>query len=213
MTTKQLTGLYAITDSQLMPDVRQLLLKVESALKGGARLVQYRDKSGDQEKREREARALCQLCHHYGRPLLINDDLELARKVNAQGIHLGQTDGDPARARQILGDRAIIGITCHDSMELAIKAEMQGADYVAFGAVFASGTKPHAQRAPLSLLKAARDRISIPIVAIGGIRVDNARQVIDHQADMVAVVHHLFGADDIEDRARAFASLFSEPTR
>ncbi|SEG80308.1 thiamine phosphate synthase [Marinobacterium lutimaris] len=202
-------GLYGITDSTLMPDDRTLLDAVEKSLRGGASLIQYRDKSDDSDKRLRQARALNQLCQQYQVPLLINDDAQLAFDSGASGVHLGQTDGSLQQARDLLGPDAIIGITCHDQLDLALQAREGGADYVAFGAFFASKTKPNAQPAPLTLLQQARQQLDCPIVAIGGLSVDNASQVISAGADLVAVVHALFAADDIETRAQAFSRLFA----
>ncbi len=203
-----LHGLYAITDSHLTPD-STLLEQVEAALKGGARVVQYRDKSTDQRKRLRQAKTLVALCQQYGRPLLINDDPQLALACGADGVHLGQSDAGLTEARILLGQQAIIGITCHDSIELAQQAQQQGADYVAFGAFFASASKPDVSPAPLSLLQQARGRLRLPLVAIGGISVDNAPQLISQGADMVAVIQDLFAASDIEVRARQLTAQFN----
>lgn len=208
MITHNLHGLYAITDANLMPEDQTILASVSAALRGGARTVQYRDKSSDHSKRLRQATALAELCRSYGVPLLINDDVELAMKCGADGVHLGQEDGSLAYARGRMGDRAIIGITCHDRLDLALAAEAGGADYLAFGAFFPSSTKPDAKPAPVELLTEARTRLRLPIVAIGGLSVDNANQVINAGADMVAVIHALFAHDDIEAQARAFDRLF-----
>lgn len=202
-------GLYGITDSTLMPDDATLLNSVEKALQGGTTLIQYRDKSDDQEKRLRQATSLAGLCRAYDVPLLINDDIQLALESGADGVHLGQEDGSLAEARALLGDKAIIGITCHDRLPLALTAAADGADYVAFGAFFPSKTKPGAKPAPLDLLRNARQQLSCPIVAIGGLSVDNASQVISAGADLVAVVHALFAQDDIKARAQAFSRLFA----
>ncbi len=202
-----LQGLYAITDTQLTPE-HQLLTKVSAALLGGARLIQYRDKSTDGAARLRQACMLAELCQTFGRPLIINDDPELALACGASGVHLGQGDTDLAYARALLGKQAIIGITCHDSLELALQAQQQGADYVAFGAFFTSRSKPGVKPAPLALLLQARQQLRVPIVAIGGISVDNASQLITRGADMVAVIQDLFTATDIESRARQLATLF-----
>ncbi len=207
MKTSDLQGLYAITDSDLMPG-NALFTRVEAALKGGAVVVQYRDKSDDQQRRRMEASRLLEICRRYQRPLLINDDIELAAEIGAHGVHIGQSDGSLAEARETLGDSAIIGVTCHDSPALAQQAQAGGADYVAFGAFFPSSSKPGAPSAPISLLHDARQQLRIPVVAIGGIRVDNAGQIITAGADMVAVIHSLFAADDVEATAQAFAGLF-----
>lgn len=205
-----LTGLYAITDSHLMPDTDTLCRRVEAALQGGASLVQYRDKSSDSEQRLQQARLLRELCHRHGARLLINDDVELAIAAGADGVHLGQEDSSLAAARERLGEQATIGITCHDRLDLARTAVAGGADYVAFGAFFPSSTKPKATQAPIELLHLARTELGCPIVAIGGISVDNAGQLIEAGANMIAVVHALFAHDDIRDRASAFSALFQD---
>lgn len=205
----RLQGLYGITDATLMPDTEALLNQVELSLQGGTRVIQYRDKSTDKQKRLQQAQALQQLCQKYQTPLLINDDVELAAAVNAAGVHLGQSDGEAQAARKTLGPDAIIGITCHDSLELARTAVSAGADYVAFGAFFPSKTKPNAKPASLSLLTQAREQLKLPIVAIGGITVDNAQQLIDAGADMIAVIHALYAAEEITQQAQRFAQQFT----
>lgn len=204
----RLHGLYGLTDAELMPTDSAMLERVEAALRGGMRLLQYRDKSDDAERRLRQARALLDLCRQYDCPLLINDDVELAHTSDADGVHLGQQDGSVAAAREYLGSRALIGQTCHERIELAHSAIRAGADHVAFGAFFPSQTKPGATPAPLSLLQTAREQLDVPVVAIGGISVDNAPQVIEAGADLVAVVHALFAAEDIRQQARRFAQQF-----
>jgi len=204
----KLRGLYAITDSELLKG--KLLPYVEAALKGGATLLQYRDKSSDEARRLREAEALRELCNRYGAALIINDDAELAARLGV-GLHLGQTDGSLSVARALLGRKAIIGGTCHAQLELAEAAAKEGASYVAFGRFFNSTTKPGAPSADLELLAAAKANINLPMVAIGGVTLDNAPTLIAHGASMVAVVHGLFGADsaaEVERRARAFSALF-----
>lgn len=208
MTEFTLQGLYAITDGTLMPDTASMLFQVEQALRGGAKVIQYRDKSTDTLKRQSQSQALLDLCNQYSIPLLINDDVELAKKIGAQGVHLGQSDGIVSQAREYLGAGYIIGNTCHNSIALAQTACQQGADYVAFGAFFASSTKPDAKPAPLQLLTEARSKLPVPVVAIGGINMDNAGQVITAGADMVAVIHSLFASDDICTQAGCFDSLF-----
>lgn len=205
----QLYGLYGITDSELLPNDETLLDSVQKALEGGMRILQYRDKSSDTTRRLRQAKALVALCHQHNAVLLINDDVELAKLSGADGVHLGQGDGSPSQARAALGAQAIIGVTCHDQLELAQEAAAQGADYVAFGAFFPSKTKPNAKPAPLELLHTARQEINAPVVAIGGITVDNAHQVIDAGAQMIAVVHALFAAADITAQAHAFNQTFN----
>ena len=204
----KLRGLYAITDSELLKG--RLLPYVEAALKGGATLLQYRDKSSDDARRLREAETLRELCNRYGAALIINDDAELAARLGV-GLHLGQGDGSLSAARALLGRQAIIGGTCHAQLELAEAAAKEGVSYVAFGRFFNSTTKPGAPSADIALLAAAKAKVNLPIVAIGGVTLDNAPALIAHGASMVAVVHGLFGADsaaEVERRARAFSELF-----
>ncbi|WP_313085917.1 thiamine phosphate synthase [Pseudomonas sp.] len=210
MKDTKLRGLYAITDSTLLADGR-LLPYAEAALAGGARLLQYRDKSDDDRRRLREAEALRELCERYGADLIINDDAELAARLGV-GVHLGQEDGSLAVARALLGRRAIIGATCHARLELADQAVAEGASYVAFGRFFDSNTKPGAPAATVSLLEQARQRFGLPIAVIGGVTLDNAAELIARGASLVAVVHALFSAEspqDVERRARAFTELFA----
>lgn len=207
---KPLRGLYAITDSQLLAGGR-LLPYVAAALAGGARLLQYRDKSADAARRLDEAGALAELCARHGAALIVNDDLELAARLGV-GLHLGQEDGSLAAARARLGEAAIIGGTCHARLDLAERAVAEGASYVAFGRFFNSNTKPGAPAATPELLEQARARIARPIVAIGGVTLETAPGLIRRGADMVAVIHALFAADsaaEVERRARAFAQLFA----
>jgi thiamine-phosphate pyrophosphorylase len=203
-------GLYAVTDSTLLPG-NTLVPAVEAALRGGAVLVQYREKHLPREERLRQARALNQCCREYRVPLIINDDPQLALACGAAGVHLGQQDGSVAEARNLLGGEAIVGATCHGQLELAERAATQGADYLAFGRFHTSGTKPGAPAATLNVLEQAR-RFGLPCTAIGGITVDNGAQLVRAGADLLAVVGGLFSGDNaqIEDRARAFSRLFVE---
>lgn len=199
--------LYAITDSDLLPG-EKLFSAVEAALKGGCKFVQYRDKSTDKEKRFNDATALLILCNNYEANLIINDDMELAKKISAHGVHLGQDDGDPKSARALLGANAIIGVTCHDSLEFAQKAIDEGASYIAFGRFFSSNTKPDARPATLNLLTQAKEKFpNLMIVAIGGITLENAKSVVDAGADIIAVCHSLFSADSIEAQTKLFIEL------
>ncbi|WP_263080470.1 thiamine phosphate synthase [Endozoicomonas sp. Mp262] len=204
----RLKGLYGITDCQLQPDDKTLMETVELALIGGMRVLQYRDKSQDHARRVRQAGALKALCHRYQALLIINDDIELTAEVEADGVHLGQQDDTIENARKRLGDYAIIGISAENSIAQAKAAVEQGVDYLAFGRFFPSVTKPEAKAAPLSLLSEVRTSFDHPIVAIGGITVDNAPDIITAGADMVAVVNNLFSAPDIQYRAREFTRLF-----
>ncbi|WP_437882742.1 thiamine phosphate synthase [Pseudomonas sp. LRF_L74] len=205
----KLRGLYAITDSSLLADGR-LLPYVEAALRGGARLLQYRDKSADAARRLREAEALLKLCERYGAGLIINDDAELAARLGV-GVHLGQSDGSLDAGRALLGRKAIIGSSCHADLGLARQAEAQGASYVAFGRFFNSLTKPGVPTATLELLAEAKQNIGLPIAAIGGITLDTAPALIAQGASLLAVINALFAAPsaaEVEQRARAFSALF-----
>lgn len=207
----RLRGVYALADTSLLaPD--QLLPRVESALVGGVAIVQYRDKSHDGARRYDEAKALRDLCWHYRAVFIVNDDVELAQRVGADGVHLGRDDVSPALARERLGPDALIGATCYNQIELAAPALAAGADHVAFGRFFASHTKPGEIYASLDLLRAARSALDCPIVCIGGIRVDNAAPLVAAGADAIVVGHALFGPHvDTESAARALAALWHRP--
>jgi thiamine-phosphate pyrophosphorylase len=207
--SSKLRGLYAITDSQLL-EGGKLLPYVEAALRGGVRLLQYRDKSQDAARRLREASELAELCARHRASLIINDDAELAARLGV-GLHLGQGDGSLAAARALLGPQAIIGATCHADLQLAATANREGASYLAFGRFFTSQTKPGAPSARPELLTQARAHFNVPLVAIGGVDLDNAGQLIRAGADLLAVIHALFSAPsaaEVERRARAFSVLF-----
>ena len=197
------SALYAITDSRLMPG-ELLFSKAESALKAGIGCLQYREKTADPAEKQQRARRLLQLCQRYNTPLIINDDLQLALEIGADGVHLGQSDGSLSDARRLLGADKILGVTCHDSLDLAQQAQDAGADYLAFGRFFPSATKPDAPPAPLSRIAEAKARFQRPIVVIGGIGPDNAAQVLEQGADMIAVVNSLFAADDPGQASRLF---------
>ena len=204
----KLKGLYAITDENLITNAR-FSEAVELALQGGARIIQYRDKSNNPQKRLQQATILCSLCEQYQTVSIINDDIELAKAVNADGVHLGKDDISLAKARQILGDKTIIGVSCYNDLSLAVKAEENTADYVAFGAMFPSATKPRAIVAGPDIISQAKQQLSIPVCSIGGITINNIHQVIQHGADMTAVISDLFSADDIQHTAKQLSQQFS----
>lgn len=195
-----LRGLYAIADTGVLgPGLFEAA--VEAALAGGACVVQYRDKSADRQRRASQATTLVTLCRKHGAVALVNDDVELALQVNADGVHVGRDDGDPAAARERLGSGRILGVSCYDDLARAREAVALGADYVAFGSVFPSSTKPGAVHAPLELFARARDELDVPLCAIGGITADNAAEVFAAGADLVAIIRDLFLARDIRARA------------
>ncbi len=203
-----LSGLYAVTPD--LDDTTELLRRVGQALQGGLRLLQYRNKPAAAALRREQAGALLALCRAQSVPLVINDDLQLALEIGADGAHLGREDGDLAAARAALGPGKLLGISCYDDIGRAREAKRVGADYVAFGSFFASPTKPAAVRAPLTLLGAAKAGLGLPVCAIGGITLQNAPQLIAAGADLLAVITDLFEAPDIRARAAAYTSLFSE---
>lgn len=203
----RIAGLYVLT-AELPGQSEALLERVEEVLRGGARTIQYRDKTSSPQQRRQEASAIAKLCRQNEALFLINDDPELALAVSADGVHLGQDDMTLAQARAILGAQAIIGISCYDSLALAQQAAVAGADYIAFGSVYPSATKPTAVRAPLSLFSAAKQQVQLPLVAIGGISAANASAVIAAGADAVAVISNVFLADSPYAAAREIADLF-----
>lgn len=203
-----LRGLYAITDERLMTEA-DFLFKAEQALLGGAHLIQYRDKSRDEKKRLQQATALKQCCQKHHALFIINDDIQLTKTVQADGVHLGENDQSIEQARQLLGDEAIIGVSCYNQLELALQAERLGADYIAFGAFFPSATKPQARIADLELLATAKQQLRIPICCIGGINATNVHTLIEHGADMTAIITDLLSSDDIQKTASHIARLFS----
>ena len=200
-------GLYAITPEET--NTRRLLQLAESVLAQGIALMQYRNKGTDPVLRLEQALGLKLTCLTYGVPLIINDDIELARSMQADGVHLGQTDGDPAAAREELGPDALIGMSCYASLDRARAARSQGADYLAFGAFFDSPSKPAAARANPSILRDAR-RFELPLVAIGGIQPDNVHTLRSAGADLIAVISGLWSAPDPSEAASAYIAAFEE---
>jgi len=199
--TDRLKGLYVITDENLIRE-ENFEPAVEAALLGGANIIQYRDKSSDQKKRHSQAETLSRLCEQHQATCIINDDIQLAKAVGAHGVHLGKDDDSILKAREILGDETIIGVSCYDDISLAETAESNLADYVAFGAIFSSPTKQNAKVAGPEILSTARQQITLPVCAIGGITQDNIELVLQHGADMVAVISHVFAADDIRQSTK-----------
>lgn len=197
-------GLYAITQT-VHKSIDTILIEVEQVILGGAVVVQYRDKQPQDALLL--ALELVQLCHAYHIPLIINDDVELADQVSADGVHLGKDDGSIAQARQRLGSNAIIGVSCYNSVEKALVAQQQGADYVAFGRFFPSSSKPLAAPAEINTLQEAKRILTIPMVAIGGILPENGTPLLNAGADLLAVIGGLF-ASQAEQSARAYRALF-----
>jgi thiamine-phosphate pyrophosphorylase len=200
--------LYALTPDR--SDTGAMIECVAAALDGGATAIQYRNKAAAPKLRLQQALALRALCAGRGATFIINDDIDLARAVDADGVHLGRGDATIAMARARLGDAALVGVSCYDSLERAEAAVAAGADYIAFGSFFPSNTKPDAVRAELPLLSTAKARWKVPVVAIGGITPGNTGALIDAGADAVAVISALFDAGDVAAAARSFVALFNK---
>jgi len=192
---KRLQGLYVITDPELCKT--DIITQAEQALSGGAQIVQYRNKTATAQQKQQEAMQLNQLCQKHHRVFIINDDVALAKMINADGVHIGQSDTTLKQARTILGKEKIIGVSCNNQLDWALTAQQQGADYVAFGRFFASQTKPLAPPATMDLLIQAKQQLDIPIVAIGGITPDNAPELVQAGADMLALINGIFAQPDI----------------
>lgn len=205
-----LRGIYAITDAHLLPDDTHLQEAAEAAMRGGLKFLQYRDKTADASKALRQTRLLADLCLSYECQLIINDDPELAKACEAAGVHLGQNDGNLRHARELLGKEAIIGSTCHNSLQLAITAAEAGASYLAFGRFFQSLTKPNAPAASLGIFKQA-EHLNLPMVAIGGISLEQVPILAKAGACMIASVAGVFAQPCPEEAVRALRKAF-EPT-
>lgn len=207
--SQRLTGLYAITPD--WADSERLLTVTEAILQAGCRWLQYRNKTAPPALRQAQAWALRALTRRHGAQLIVNDDPGLARSVDADGVHLGREDAHVSAARDILGNDRLIGVSCYQSLALACKAVAAGADYVAFGSVYPSASKPQAAPADLALFTEARRSLPVPVVAIGGITPDNAAAVIAAGADALAVITALYAADDPRAQAERFLASF-DPT-
>ncbi len=204
----KLRGLYVITDTRLIPRQR-FVETVEAAVRGGATMVQLREKEAPQEEVIRLGRELLAVTRRYGALLIINDHPAVAKAVGADGAHVGREDPPVTETRALLGPEAIIGASCYGDVARAAAAEQEGADYVAFGTPFPSPTKTKRTDISLGIFRQVQQRVRVPVFAIGGITIDNARQVIDAGADGVAVVSGVFGAPDVEAAARVLAQLFA----
>jgi thiamine-phosphate pyrophosphorylase len=204
-----ITGLYAIADTHYLDDTR-LIEAVTQAIAGGARIIQYRDKKHTAAERMRQASELARLCRQLDALFIINDDVMLAKESQADGVHLGREDASLAQAREQFGPQAIIGVSCYNELARAEAAEKQGADYIAFGRFFPSRTKPQAVQASLDLLREAKMKLHIPVVAIGGITPENGASLIAAGADALAVIEGVFGQADVRAAAQRYAQLFTK---
>ena len=199
-------GVYAITDCEyLAPD--ELLSKTESILREGIALFQYRNKTEDKKNKKELAKTLQSLCKQYKTPFIVNDDLNLAKEIVADGIHLGQYDTKISTARRVLGDK-VIGVSCYNDFNRAIFAEKSGANYIAFGSFFPSTTKPNAAKANVELIIKSKEKFNIPVVAIGGITPENGKQLINAKVDYLAVINGIYSTEDAATSALAYNNLF-----
>lgn len=205
------SGVYGINRDQDAGEVLEHAL--QQAIRGGLAVFQYRRKSASLAAHEGEAARLLRRCRKCGIPFIVNDDVELARRIGADGVHIGREDSSLVAARQVLGPNVIIGVSCYDSVSRAQAAERDGADYVAFGRFFPSRTKPLAAPADPGTLTEARRLLRIPVVAIGGITPENGAALLRAGAEVLAVVDAVFGATDPEHAVRAFNALFSDGGR
>lgn len=210
---RPLRGLYAITPDALCSDASALASASEAALRGGARLLQLRDKRSDASSRRTNAERLLALCRRFGAAFIVNDDLELAAAIGADGVHVGASDAPVALARARLGAAAIVGTSCANVLARAVAAQEAGASYVAFGRFFASNTKPNAPQAELPLLREASRQVRLPVCAIGGVTPAHVPQLIEAGASLVAAVEGVFGSGrpaDIEAAARSYSRHFDQ---
>jgi thiamine-phosphate pyrophosphorylase len=203
-----LNGLYLVTPD--CDDTALLCQQVKQAVQGGVAMVQYRHKTASAALRLEQASALLTICRQAAVPLLINDHITLAQTLDADGVHVGQHDAAITQARALLGPGKIIGASCYNRFELAEQAQAAGADYIAFGACYPSPTKPQAPRANAALFTQAKQALSVPVVGIGGITLDNAPPLIAAGADALAVITDIFQASDISARCRQYLPLFAK---
>jgi thiamine-phosphate pyrophosphorylase len=208
MSDKKIQGVYAITDPYLLSD-NILYNSVSQAIDAGISVLQYRNKTASYDLQQQQAECLNTVCQKNQVVFLINDSIQLAKQVSADGVHLGKEDNNVSHAREQLGPSAIIGISCYNQLQRAIDAEQYGADYIAFGRFFSSKTKPHASAADPQIITQAKQKISIPIVAIGGITVENANTVINAGADSIAVINSIFAQKKTFNAAEELVQLFN----
>ncbi len=201
-------GLYAITDCENLT-TEQLVHKTEQILRTGAAMLQYRNKYDDFTVRESQAGQLQMLCGKYNVPFIINDDIELASAINADGVHLGKDDHNCEQARALFGQQKIIGISCYNDLNRAMAAESMGASYIAFGAFFPTQTKNNTVKAGPELIREAKQRLKLPVVAIGGITPENGKSLIDAGADFLAVISGIYGPADPAQVMQSYITLFN----
>ncbi len=199
-------GLYIVTPD--WDETEKLVVATEAALKGGAALVQYRHKTASPELRKEQAGKLLALCRQYNRPLIINDHIELALELGAEGIHVGGTDASVAEARKRVGPGMIVGASCYDSLDRARMSHEAGASYIAFGGFYPSRVKKYDFKTPYDIVTRAKEQIPLPVVVIGGMTPDNAVPLIEAGTDMVAAISAVYMTDDPQASAQAFIERF-----
>ena len=204
-----LNGIYLITDRQLSL-ARQMPIEnmVQQAIEGGVRLIQYRNKQSSLSTKKYEAAIVAKLCRAHNVTFLVNDDIDIALAVDADGVHIGQDDTSLTKARALLGPDKIIGVSCYNSFDLAKQAQTDGADYVAFGRFYPSRSKPNASPATIDTLQKACQQLDMPICAIGGITPLNAPNLLNNGAHMLAVIHSILASPNIRRAAQEFTDLF-----
>ncbi len=200
-------GLYAITDAKLIP-ANRFAETVEAAIKGGAAIIQLREKNENEDEIIRKGKALLEITQKYKAPLIINDSPEIAKKIGADGVHLGGEDKSVKEARKLLGGNAIIGVSCYGEIKSGINAEKAGADYAAFGTPYFTPTKPDRKPTPFEILREAKEKLKIPVFAIGGITPENVVNVLKTGVDGIAVITAIFGQQDAEEAARRITGKF-----
>lgn len=204
-----LRGLYAITDEYLTP-LETMKMQVSAAIEGGAKIVQFRYKSEITADVLISISEIQKVCRDNGVLFIVNDHMNLAKEIDADGIHIGKEDADDLPSIRAQFPGKIIGVSCYGDMKRAFDAEAAGADYVAFGSFFFSPTKPKSGVVSPSIINEAKEKLTIPVCVIGGITVENAPELLREGADMVSVISSLWKSEDVEKRAREFDRLFAE---
>lgn len=199
----ELKGLYVITDDSLTPD-ESIFEQVENSLKGGAKIVQLRDKKNSEDIVEQKAKKLQELCESYGALFVLNDKIDLAIKLQCGGLHIGKSDHERFDEIRSKFD-GVIGVSCYGDIELAKKFEKAGADYVAFGSFFHSPTKPSSNIVPLDIISRAKKELKVPVCAIGGINTENLHEILEHTPDMVSIISDIWGSDDITSKSLEYS--------
>lgn len=201
------SGLYVLTDARLH-DYASWPERVEQVILGGAKIIQLRDKSLSDDKLQPIALLIQEVCRFYNTPVFMNDRIHLARKLAFDGVHIGKHDTSMRAAREYLGNNVMIGISCYRSIHQALQASKAGADYVAFGRMFTSQTKPSSPRCSLGIIRQAKNICTAPVVAIGGIDANNVQHIIRSGADMAAVTHAVFNASDPQQAANKITQKY-----